>query len=168
MAYLKVHYPLQFMCASLTSVIGNVDKMAQYIKECKKYKIKIISPSVNYSKDYFYVYKNNIQFPLVAIKQVGTMFYNKLMNERQQNGKFTSYLQFVSRMLINGLNTRILEMLINSGALDEFNLTRKTMLLNMSIALRYAQLIQVKKDEKLSLNFNLTKEPILSIAKDNN
>ncbi|WP_342277454.1 DNA polymerase III subunit alpha [Spiroplasma endosymbiont of Nephrotoma flavescens] len=167
MAYLKVNYALQFMCALLTSVIASANKIEQYLKECQRYHLKILPPSVNFSTENFIIENHMIRVPLTIIKQVGMVMYEAIYAEREANGQYTDYFSFVARMVLKGLNISILEALIAAGALDEFKISRKTMKLNMTLAFRYAQLIQVSRDENITLNYDLVAIPSLKQEPDN-
>ncbi|WP_342224411.1 DNA polymerase III subunit alpha [Spiroplasma endosymbiont of Asaphidion curtum] len=167
MAYLKANYALQFMCALLTSVVASANKIEQYLKECQRYHLKILPPSVNYSAENFIIENNMLRVPLTIIKQVGMAMYEAICVERETNGQYTDYFSFVARMVLKGLNTLVLEALIAAGALDEFKFSRKTMKLNMTLAFRYAQLIQVSTNDNITLNYDLVAMPNLKQEPDN-
>ncbi len=122
-AYLKCLYPAQFMAALISSVMDNSNKVAAYINNCTQKGIKILPPDINKSDADFSVEGKNIRFGLTTIKNVGESFVRNLVKERQQNGKFKSLRDFVSRM-IGELNKRSVECLIKSGAFDSLNGSR--------------------------------------------
>lgn len=134
-AYLKIHYPREFMAAILTSVIGDVSKTAVYMNECERLGIKVLPPHINHSGNRFSVSGINIVFPLLGIKNLGRALISKIENSRLSDGTFKSFWDFCKR--INGaqLNRRAIECLIKAGALDGLGLNRKEMLLNTDIAL---------------------------------
>ena len=85
-AYLKAHYPVEFMAALITSVMGNTDKVVEYIRECNALNIKVLKPDINKSFAKFSVEDNNIRFGLAAVKNVGVNIINNIFIEREQNG----------------------------------------------------------------------------------
>jgi DNA polymerase-3 subunit alpha len=117
-AWLKAHYPVEFMAALMTSVIDNSDKVAGYIEECKKMGIQLLPPDINEGYGNFSVFQGKIRFGLAAIKNVGKNAIQKLVQERERNGKFLSLTDFCHRMENGELNKRSLESFIKAGALD--------------------------------------------------
>lgn len=131
-AYLKAYYPVEFMAALMTSIIDNTDKLLEYISECRRLDIKILPPDINKSYQSFMVEEGSIRYGLLAIKNVGKGLVDNIVKERSLNGPFKGFNEFYSRMPhSNELNRRAIENLIKSGAMDSFNLTRKTMLQNI-------------------------------------
>ncbi len=127
-AYLKAHYPREYESALLTSVLSSSDKIAEYIAECARMGIRILPPHVNDSAWDFHVDGENIRFGLLALKNLGRQFVDALISEREKNGQFVSFDDFVSRMSSASINKRQLEMLIKSGALDGLGAKRSQML----------------------------------------
>ena len=127
-AFLKCYYPVEFMAALMSSVKDNSSKVAGYIQSCRQMGIQILPPDINESNDNFTVVPGGIRFGLAAIKNIGRGFIQKVMNEREQSGKFTSLEDFASRMYGTDLNKRALENLIKAGACDGFGLNRAQML----------------------------------------
>lgn len=128
-AYLKCHFPKEYMAALLTSVLDNADKVSEYIGECQKLKIKILPPDINESGKGFTVSGSNIRFGLLAIKNLGRGFIETLLKERAANGNFTSFVNFCSRMIGHEMNRRVLESLIKCGAFDSLGYKRRQLLL---------------------------------------
>ena len=126
-AYLKVHYPCEFMAALLTSVLDDFNKISLYIAECNRLGIKVLPPSVNESAEYFSAGENEIRFGLLAIKNLGMGIISKIIAERQLNGKYTSFYDFLER-IYEVYNRRACESLILSGALDGLGANRRQML----------------------------------------
>lgn len=126
-AYLKCHYPKEYMSALMTSMQDDTDKIAFYTSECKRMGIKVLPPHVNESRENFTPTDEGIRFGLSAIKNIGEGFVLNLIKERE-NGKFTSLFDFCTRVSGRDFNRRALEGLIKSGALDGLELNRKTML----------------------------------------
>lgn len=130
-AYLKCHYPCEFMAALLSSVLDNTDKVTEYTDECNRICIKILPPNVNESNDNFTVSNGNIRFGMLAIKNLGRSFIRNIISERNA-GKFTSFYNFCSRMHGSDFNKRAVESLIKSGALDGLGANRRQMLMAMN------------------------------------
>lgn len=127
-AWLKCKYPKEFMASLLTSVFNFSDKIFGYISECRRMKIEILPPSVNESERNFTVTGDKIRFGLGAIKTVSDNFIDRLLIERKENGKFTSFYSFCKRMYGQDFNKRLLENLIKGGSLDNFKQNRRQML----------------------------------------
>ena len=127
-AYMKRHYPQQYMAALLTSVLESSTKVAEYIAECRELGIKLLPPDVNESDANFTVAGENIRFGLVAIKGIGWGAIEELVAERHENGLFTSFEDFCKRMSGKELNRRAVENLIRAGAFDGMGYKRKALL----------------------------------------
>ncbi len=127
-AYLKTHYPREYESALLTSVMVSTEKLAEYITDCTKQKIKILPPDVNKSRSGFHVEGNAIRFGMSAMKNVGTSFIETIVTERNRNGEFADIDDFLDRMSGTDMNKRQLETLIKSGALDSLGTPRSQLL----------------------------------------
>ena len=127
-AYLKTYYPAEFMAATLNSFLGNLDKIPQYIDECKLLGIEILKPEINKSNTKFTVEDGKIRFGLGSIKNVGTVPVDNIVKERNQNGPFKSFTDFCERIADEAVNKKCIESLIKAGAFDEFEQTRSTLL----------------------------------------
>ena len=143
-AYLKAYYPEEFMAATLNSFLGNLDKIPQYIDECKALGIEILKPEINKSNTKFTVEDvetiqsesgNNsisnigkIRFGLGSIKNVGTAPVNSIVKERNENGEYKSFTDFCERIADEAVNKKCVESLIKAGVFDEFEQTRSTLL----------------------------------------
>lgn len=132
-AYLKCHYPKEYMAALLSSVLGIPEKVAEYSEECKELGIKLLPPDVNESDDMFTVSGDNIRYGLVAVKNIGRGFIKDLMAERADGGPFHDFEEFCRRMYGADLNRRALESLIKCGAFDSFGVKRRQ-LMTVSLA----------------------------------
>ena len=133
-AYLKAYYPAEFMAATLNSFLGNLDKIPQYIDECKLLGIQILKPEINKSDTKFTTeYEENeksskIRFGLGSIKNVGTVPVDNIVKERKANGPYKSFTDFCERIADEAVNKKCIESLIKAGAFDEFEQTRSTLL----------------------------------------
>ena len=134
-AYLKAYYPAEFMAATLNSFLGNLDKIPQYIDECKLLGIEILKPDINKSNSKFTVENidggqkiGKIRFGLGSIKNVGLVPIDSIIKERNENGKFKSFTDFCERIADEAVNKKCIESLIRAGAFQEFPENRATLL----------------------------------------
>jgi DNA polymerase-3 subunit alpha len=130
-AYLKAHYPCEYLASLLTSVLGNMGKTAVYVDQAQRMHISVLGPDINESRDTYTVVKYGgkraIRFGLLGIKNVGKNFLAEVVTERS-SGRFTSFENFVSRMSGRDLNKRQVESLIKSGAFDSLGTKRSQLL----------------------------------------
>ena len=127
-AYLKYHYPKEYMAALLTSILDSTDKVIEYIEECNKLGIAVLPPDINESYKGFTVTRDGIRFGLMAIKNLGEGIIEKIIAEREEKGDFKNFVDFYRRMYCTELNKRAIESLIRSGAMDSMGENRKSML----------------------------------------
>ena len=127
-AYMKRHYPQQYMAALLTSILDNSAKVAEYIAECRDMGIRLLPPDVNASGANFTVDGRNIRYGLVAIKGIGWGAIESLVAERADNGAFKSFEDFCRRMQGKELNKRAVENLIKAGAFDSMGYKRRALI----------------------------------------
>ncbi len=128
-AYLKCHYPKEYMAALLSSVLYYPEKVAEYSEECRRMGIQLLPPDVNESNDTFTVSGENIRYGLVAVKNIGRGFIRDLMTERRKNGSFRDFEEFCRRMYGGDLNRRALESLIKCGGFDSFGVRRRQLMM---------------------------------------
>ncbi len=126
-AYLKCHYPKEYMAALLTSVLDSTSKVTEYIAECSRLGIKVLPPSVNESNSEFTATEEGIRFGLLGVRNLGSGVIKSLIEERNK-GKFTSLADFCNRLSSSQLNRRAVESLIKCGALDGLGANRRQML----------------------------------------
>lgn len=127
-AYLKHHYPQEYMAALLTSVLGQTAKVSEYIAQCKDLGITVLPPDINESRADFTVSGENIRFGIGAVKNVGVGLIENLVKERELNGKFQSFEDFCQRMAAYDLNKRMMENLIKCGAFDSLGHRRSQLM----------------------------------------
>ena len=139
-AYLKAHYPEEYLAALLTSVLGNTEKLAEYIAEAQRLGISVLPPDINESRMHFTVSGGNIRFGLLALRNVGQQFVRAMLDERRR-APFRSFEDFVERMATVDLNKRMVDSLIKSGAFDRLGVYRSQLLSS------YERLIDLVQDK---------------------
>jgi DNA polymerase III subunit alpha len=127
-AYLKAHYPAEYMAALLTSVGDSKDKMALYLNECRRMGIRVLAPDVNESIGFFTAVGSDIRFGLGAIRNVGTNVVDGIRKARDDKGRFTTFHDFLSKVPIHVANKRTIESLIKAGAFDSTGATRRALI----------------------------------------
>ncbi len=134
-AYLKCHYPVEYMAALLTSVIDNPDKVADYVRECSRMGIQVLPPNVNSGQKEFTPHNGKILFGLLGVKNVGLGFLDTLLKNRAQKGEFTDLYSFCKRLQGREINRRNVEGLIHAGALDGLGANRREMIMGLDLLL---------------------------------
>jgi len=139
-AYLKSHYPVEFMASVLTSEKTDIERIAFLIDECKKMEVEVLPPNINESLKNFTVVpeKNQIRFGLLAIKNVGSNIVDAIVTETKTNGPFKSIGDFIHRVKSKDLNKKSMEALIKGGAFDQFE-ERNKLLQNLEKMLEIAR-----------------------------
>ena len=137
-AYLKTHYPEEFMTSILNHAGNDIERVAFFIQEAERMGIKVLPPDINSSVAHFAPEGENIRFGLSAIKNVGLALTERLVEERLKGGPFEGLADLALRARVYGLNKKGLESLIKSGALDSFGIDRMTALENIDSVLRAA------------------------------
>ena len=128
-AYLKTHYPVEFMAALLTSLTGSTDDVVKYINECREMGISVEAPDINVSDANFTPHGEAIRFGLAAVKNVGGNAIESIIAARKKLGRFKSIYEFCENVDLRLLNKRVLESLIKSGAMD--SLGRRAQLMSV-------------------------------------
>ena len=118
-AYLKCHYPNEFMAAFMNSFIGNQNKIPVYINECRELGIEVLKPDINESYLKFAVINGKIRFALNSIKNVGQSAIEEIIKERKLNGKYKNFIDFCQRVSLENVNKKCIESLIKAGCFDE-------------------------------------------------
>src|SRR5579859_6260173 len=140
-AYLKTHYPVEFMAALLTSVTGNTDEVVKYINECREMGIAVEAPDINVSDANFTPHGAAIRFGLAAVKNVGHNAIESIVAARKELGRFQTIYQFCEKVDLRLLNKRVLESLIKSGAMDSLG-RRAQLMAVLDKAMEHAQKTQ--------------------------
>ena len=135
-AWLKYHYPVEFMAATLNSCMGFSDKVTHYIAQCRQNNVPVLPPDINLSQSKFSVVEGSLRFGLAAVKNIGYGAVDAIIAERRARGPFRSFTGFLRRIGASALNKRGIESLIRCGAFDTLNLTRS------SLAMSYERLLE--------------------------
>jgi len=167
LAFLKANYPLYFYKSILNSVIISEAKTYEYILECRKKNINILPPNINTSTDRYFIEGDGIRFPLTCIKNVGNSACEQLLSERNANGNFVDYIDFVVRASRHRIGKNIFESLINSGVLDCFKQSRTTMKLSLASIIKYADLVKFEAHGQTFFDLDAVSAPVLTVGKDN-
>jgi DNA polymerase-3 subunit alpha len=141
-AYLKVHFPVQFMASLLSSEIGNTDKIVMYIAECKDMGIPILPPDINRSELDFHSAEGKIRFGMLAIRNVGAGAIESILKYRREHGCFRSLFHFCESVDCRAVNKRVLESLVKCGALDSLGWRRSQFFAVVDAALEEGQRVQ--------------------------
>jgi DNA polymerase-3 subunit alpha len=147
-AYLKANYPVEFLAAMLSAALGNVDKVAYLIAECSRMRIGVLGPDINQSLDNFTPdhRRRCIRFGLGAIKGVGDVAAENIIKEREKNGDFKNFSDFMGRVDLRVVNKRVAECLIFSGAFDEFAVDRLHLAHSLERVMSEASSLQRDRD----------------------
>ncbi len=129
-AYLKAHYPKEYMAALLTSVLGNLPKTGEYIAEAGRYGIRVLPPDINESRKTFSVAGKNIRFGLLAVKNVGVAYVETILSERKK-GEYKSFQDFLERTFSPEAGKRQVEALVKCGAFDRLGVYRSRILASL-------------------------------------
>ncbi len=127
-AYLKAHYPAEYMAALLTSVGDARDKLAIYLNECRRMKINVLAPDVNESIGYFAAVGDDIRFGMGAVRNVGFGVVEHIKAAREREGAFASFYDFLRKIPLAAANKRTVESLIKAGAFDSLGSTRRALI----------------------------------------
>ena len=138
-AWLKLHHPVQFMAALLTSEIGNADKIVMYIAECRDMGINVLPPDINESMTHFHSAGESIRFGLLAVRNVGEAAINSVIECRGKLGRFRDLFHFCEEVDSRALNKRALESLVKSGALDSLGWKRSQHISMLDAAIEHGQ-----------------------------
>ena len=165
-AYLKAYYPQEFFTANLNAQKDDTDKLAILIDDAKKNKLNILAPNINLSfKDFTITENNEIRYGLTALKGVGEKAVDVIVSDREKNGPFIDFFDFLERVGKGQVNKRVIEALINSGTLDCLNSNRAQLKESLPEALEYITKFKKKKNEDVSVLgdslFDEDEEPVL-------
>ncbi len=159
MAWLKVHYPLEFYASLLSNSDAHSDsKFSEYVSEMKYLGIKMCSPSINYSSYNFVIKDNGLLFPLPGIKDISISLTENIVKERGENGLFTDFFNFALRMYKYKISEKALQALISAGAFDELYPSRASLRLVVLAAIQYGEL-NYREDGQMSIGIPFAEPP---------
>lgn len=157
-AYLKAHYPVQFMAATLSSEMGDTDRIVVLMEECKRMGVEVLPPDVNESMGKFQVVGDKMRFGLEAVKNVGHGAIEAIVQAREREGRFDSIFQFCAEVESSAVNKRVIESLICAGAFDSVSKHRAQLMASLDVAANYGQAIQEDKKRGQTSLFDLSGE----------
>lgn len=157
-AYLKAHFPLEYMSSLMSNEVEKGDKIVAFIEESRRMGVRILPPDVNHSIKDFSVKSDSIRFGLGAIKNVGTGAIDSIIEERDKNGLYSSIYEFCKRNDLRQVNTKVLESLIFAGAMDTFDKKRSQLLSVLNDCVSSAQRHQKYKSQGITTIFDLLDE----------
>lgn len=159
-AFLKAHFPLEFVASLLTSEMHSTDGVVKYIAECRSQGIQVLPPDINESDKTFTVTGSKIRFGLAAVKNVGENAIESII-EARNNGKFSSLFEFCERVDLKKVNKRVIESLIKCGAFDSTGAFRSRMMASLEDCVDYGQRLQKEKaDPQIGL-FDLDRKSVV-------
>lgn len=144
-AYLKAHYPSEFMAAAMTNEMGNTDKLSKVLEEARSMDLEVLPPSINDSKSYFTVQDGKIRFGLAAIKNAGEKAIDKIIEAREEHGPFETIFDVTKNMDLGTVNKRTLEALGQAGALDGLEGHRGQLIESVGMAVEEGQRYQTEQ-----------------------
>jgi DNA polymerase-3 subunit alpha len=151
-AYLKLYYPVEFFTSILNNRIDKIEELSKYLTYIKGKGIEVFSPDINKSKGYFSCENGGVRFGLVGLKNVGLGVIDAIVDERNKNGEFKSFEDFINRSMSLGINKRLVESLILAGAFDTFGVNRRTLMaVHGDYMDRIASANKKKDDRQISL-----------------
>jgi DNA polymerase III subunit alpha len=162
-AYLKVHHPVEFMAALMTSEMSDTNRIMELLNECQRLKIEVKLPDINRGFPYFSVESNFILFALTAVKSVGQGAVESIVLARDTGGNFKNLFDFTSRVDLRLVNKRTIENLVMSGAMDSLGSHRATLLAGVEPAIAYGSGVQREKESGQSTLFGGSAQ--ISLAK---
>ncbi len=151
-AYLKRYYPVQFFCSILNNRIDKIEETSKYLTYVKSKGYQVLSPDINKSSAYFKTENGGLRFGLVGLKNVGLGVINSIIDERNKNGDFASFDDFINRSISLGINKRLVESLILAGAFDNFGVNRRTL---MTVYADYMDRISAANKKKDDVQISL-------------
>lgn len=159
LAYLKANMPQDFYIALLNHVIGDENRTSMYIDECRRKGIRIKGPDVNNSMKEYTAENGGILCPLSIVKGIGVHAAETLIEEREQNGPYQDFYDFTARAVIRKITKAMIGSLIDAGALDCFGMGRTTMKQGLDEAVRYSELVQIRKGDVITIDLGLITKP---------
>ncbi len=153
-AYLKTYYREDFIAATMSTELTNTSKLREFVEELKKLNIEIIKPSINNCFSDFRAIKGKLYYGLGAIKNVGFESVSNIINERENNGKFKSFIDFINRVNAKDINKLQLEGLVKSGVFDEFDTDRSKILNSIPKIIQKVKNVNIDKENNQTSLFS--------------
>ncbi|MBI9111687.1 DNA polymerase III subunit alpha [Maridesulfovibrio ferrireducens] len=150
-AFLKAHFPVEFMAALMSTEMNNTEKTIMYINACRDMEVTVRQPDINLGKARFSVHHGDILYGMAGIKNVGEEAIDEIVIEREKNGSFSSLIDFCSRVNLRRVTKRVIEYLIRAGAMDCLDVTRAGLMAGLDKAVSYGQR-KTKEKESGMLN----------------
>ena len=147
-AYLKRYYPVEFFASILNNRIDKIEETSKYLTYVQSKGIQVFAPDINKSVAYFKCENGGLRFGLVGLKNVGLGVINQIVEEREKHGEFKSFEDFINRTVMLGINKRLVESLILSGAFDKFGINRRTLMAVHSEYMDRVSTANKKKDDR--------------------
>jgi len=157
-AYLKAHYPAEFMAATISAEIGDTDYVVKLIDECAKLRLRVLPPDVNGSGVKFAVTAGGIRFGLSAIKNVGVSAVESIIGQRKEGGAYTGIFDFCARVDLRLVNKKTIEALVQAGAFDSVTPDRATLFASVEKAIHYGQAARAHRAHGQSSLFDSGKQ----------
>ncbi|MDR2512538.1 MAG: DNA polymerase III subunit alpha [Puniceicoccales bacterium] len=160
-AYLKANYPVEFMTAVLDAEVGNAEKVASFVEECKNIGLQVLGPDINESNVNFtpLAKQKAIRYGLAAIKGVGEIAANNIIQEQQKNGPYKDFVDFLERHGESAINSRVIESLVKAGAFDFSGEQRAHLLDSIENVKKYAASIRADRAQGQASLFELMDTP---------
>ncbi len=158
-AYLKAHYPVEFMAATLTCESGEIDNVVRFVDEARKMGIEVLPPSVGRSRPEFTVEQGKVRYGLAAVRGVGEKAAEAIVAAREEHGEFKSFYDFCDTVDLHTVNRQVAETLVKCGAFDEFGVRRAQLALVLEAALRVGATAQEDRERGQMALFGGTEDP---------
>ena len=152
-AYLKAHYPAEYMAAAISAEIGDTDYVVQLIDECRKLGLQVLPPDINESSVHFVVTPKGIRFGMSAIKNVGVGAVEAVLKAREETGRFENIFDFCARVDLRTVNKKTIESLIQAGAFEAVEHNRSLLFANTEKAIQYGQGVKAQSSRGQSSLF---------------
>lgn len=165
LAYLKANYALVFYQALLNSVMSSESKSSEYIYEARHI-INLYPVDINQSQSSYSIENQGLRMPLTLIKNIGSNAIKHIQEDRLRFGPYLDYYNFVIRAMVIKLNRKMIESLIDAGALDCFKHSRLSMLESLQEAISYADLVRIENEDEILIDLKLVSKPIMVMRKD--
>ena len=171
-AYLKTHFPVEFMTALLSSEMGNADKILRYLSECRDKGMEVLPPDVNESQQDFTGGEGKIRFGLAPVKNVGLAAIQSILSAREEKGDFTALADFCLKVDLRKVNKRVIESLIKCGAFDSIGPSRAQLLAGLEEAMEWSQGMERERSNPQIILFGSTQagkgrpEPALPVVSE--